>query len=203
MKSMYRLWRVPIFRTVIVSIIVVLLIMLGIYMFAERTFWFDFLSNTMATIIGLVVGIPVAIFLSEYQERESELERKSKILRLIEQELLVNQVQLSGWKKSGDMQKEALTLQAMLKTELWRAFSDGGELEWIKNPILLDSISEAYFSIKSIQTLSERYFELRMLSNATAIHWVELDLFSTLEKAIDYADEVFLEVFTAIRKEIH
>ncbi len=201
MKSLYRLFRETAI-TVLYPVTIVIVVLLLIYVFAEKTFWFDFLSNTLATFVGIIVGIPIAIFLGEYQERRSEQERKYKILRLIKNELLVNQDQLEKWKNSGDKQKDGLTLHALLKTESWRAFSDGGEIEWIKSLELLWIISEAYYSIRSVQTLSERYFETRMLSNATSLHWAELSVFSKLENAVLNAEKVLAPTMESIEKEI-
>ena len=202
MKMIYRFSRVPVLRTMIFPLVVVIFIVFGIYRFAESAFWFDFLSNTLATITGIIVGIPVAIFLSEYQERESELERKYKILRLVEKELSANHDKLGNWKDSGDKQKDGLTLHAVLKTESWRAFSDGGELQWIKSPDLLGIISEAYYSIRSAQTLSERYFEVRMMSTTSALNWAEATSFSKLEEAVLIAEKTLKTTIKTINEEL-
>ncbi|MHB8777725.1 MAG: hypothetical protein ACYC6R_08185 [Anaerolineales bacterium] len=202
MKMIYRLFRETTIKTVLYPAIIVVGVILAIYILAEKMFWFDFLSNTLATFVGIVVGIPTAVFLSAYQERESEWERKYKILRLVKEELLANQVQLEKWENSGDKQKDGLTLHALLKTESWRAFSDGGEIEWIKSLDLLGVISEAYYSIRSAQTLSERYFETRMLSNATSLHWAELAIFSKLENSVSDAGNVLRTTLRIIDEEI-
>ncbi|MFN8402730.1 MAG: hypothetical protein U0V48_04140 [Anaerolineales bacterium] len=41
------------------------------------------------------------------------------------------------------------------KYELWDSFSDGGELQWIQDLDLLNAMSFAYYSIKSIGLPSE------------------------------------------------
>jgi len=104
--------------------------------FFSAEFWQSFVSNALATCIGAGLGVLGALWLSRYQEKSSEKERKKKILRLLFNELLGNLTQLSAFQKSQIKYREALTLSALLRNESWRAFSDGGELEWIKDPQL-------------------------------------------------------------------
>ena len=188
-------------RTILFTLAFVIVSIVLVKIMFSDLFWQDFLSNLFATFLGIIIGIPIALVLSQLQESESERERKHKILRLLWKELLSNQVQLAGWRKSGDKQKEALTLHALLRVESWRAFSDGGELEWIRDPALLDVISEAYFAIKSVQTLSERYFDIRTSSNLSNSNWAEEDLFTLLGKGVQYTEEILSETFDAIGKE--
>ena len=105
--------------------------------FFDTSFWQNFVSNTLATIVGAVIlGIPIALWLNKHQEKSSEKERKKKILSLLREELLINLTQLSGWEKNDNKRIEVNIIGPFLRNESWKAFSDGGELQWIKNPIL-------------------------------------------------------------------
>ncbi len=130
----------------------------------------------------------------------SEKERKKKILRLIYNELLGNVVQLSGFQKSQVKYREALTLSALLRNESWRAFSDGGELEWIKDPELLDDLSEAYFSIRSVMSLSDKYFQVSMHETTSMSFWTGSNLASTIEQGVQFALESLDLAFKQINK---
>ncbi len=46
-----------------------------------------------------------------------------------------------------------------LKNDLWEALSDGGELHWVDNLKLLDSITKAYYHIRRVIFLEEKYFD--------------------------------------------
>jgi hypothetical protein len=125
------------------------MIFYGLHIYGS-SFVQNFLANWWATFLGVIIGIPIVLWTTKYQEVIVEKERKGKILRLLNEELLVNLGQLSGWQKSDIKNFEALTLGGMLKDDTWKAFSDGGELEWIKDPGLLSDLSWAYGSIRAV-----------------------------------------------------
>jgi hypothetical protein len=52
-----------------------------------------------------------------------------------------------------------------LQDEAWRAFSDGGELEWISDPALLSVLSEAFALISSVKKLGEWYIAVGFVAN--------------------------------------
>jgi hypothetical protein len=106
----------------------------------------------------VIVGIPIALWTSNYQERIAEKERKAKILGLLREELCVNLTQLSGLQKSQTKHYELFIINGFLKDESWKSFSDGGELQWIKDPVLLNQLSWAYSTVKTVTYISEKYF---------------------------------------------
>jgi hypothetical protein len=138
--------------------------------------WTDsqFLDNAMgnwfATVIGVMVGIPIALEINrrqqaaqEKKEREvqgqEETAHKAKILKLVGKELEYNRAALLARQPNKDGETQRKVLVNRLKDELWNAFSDGGELQWIKDLELLDYVSTAYYHIRTIIYLEERYFE--------------------------------------------
>lgn len=50
-----------------------------------------------------------------------------------------------------------------IKVELWRAFSDGGELHWIDDPGILDALADSYGELNHLNVLYRYYFERFML----------------------------------------
>ena len=125
--------------------------------FFDISFWKDFSSNALSTFIGILIGIPVALWISSHQNKAEEKERKKKILRLLQHELLMNFGKLSRWDKDDNKIIVASGLLIFLKVEYWKAFSDGGELQWIKDPILLSEIAEAYNFIRMISDTANKY----------------------------------------------
>ena len=142
------------------TVLVFILALKAIYYLSSDAFWEGFLSNLLATVIGLIIGIPVAIYISNYQEKASEKERKEKIIELLREELFVNLNHLISYAKNTDKDAILLVLSGFLKDESWRAFSEGGELEWIKDPKLLSDISWAYSSIQTVKYILEKHYSL-------------------------------------------
>jgi hypothetical protein len=168
--------------------------------FFNLEFWQSFVSNAFATFIGAGLGVLGALWLSKHLEESSEKERKKKILDLLFNELLINLSRLSGFQKSHTKHKEALILSALLRNESWMAFSDGGELEWIKDPKLLDDLSDAYYAIRSVMNLSDKYCQVSMLDTNPMSSWTSSNLSSTIEYGVQFAIERLDIAFNEIKK---
>ena len=135
----------------------------------DSTYRDSFFGNWAATVIGVIVGIPIALELNRRQvsseavrsaesRQKEEGQRRSKILALLRTELIYNREQL-GVRQAGEGKPKRQVLLPGLKDELWHAFSDGGELQWIQDLDLLDAIASAYHRIRTIIYLEERFFE--------------------------------------------
>ncbi len=108
---------------------------------------------------------------------------------------------LVGLDKSKNKLGESLLLFATLKNEAWKAFSDGGELEWIKNPELLDHIAEAYYSIRSVMQLSEKGFDLLMFGTDKVSVITKQGFIKTLQHGIAHSQEMTAKALDEISKE--
>jgi hypothetical protein len=142
----------------LLSITIVVSVAVSIIIWKYTPLGNDFLSNLLATTIGLIFGIPVALWISTYQERSTEAERKEKILTLLYEELMVSFTQLNAYSKNTDKDAVLLIIGGFLRNESWKAFSEGGELEWIKDPDLLSELSWAYGSIQTLRHILDRYY---------------------------------------------
>jgi hypothetical protein len=170
--------------------------------FFDISFWQDFVSNSLATFLGAIIGIPIALGLSRHQEKASENERKQRLLPLLREELLVNLTQLSGWNKAKDKKAEAITIGPFLRDETWQAFSDGGELESIKNPRLISELANAYSYIRLMQQLSERYLSLLYMTPDEKTHPIAIDfIWAMVEKGISESTEMVMLALKAINTE--
>jgi len=170
--------------------------------FFTTSFWQDFASNALATFIGAFIGIPIALWLNRYLEKSSELERKRKILSLLKEELLINLTQISAWNKKQNKHIQISIVGPFLRDESWKAFSDGGELEWIKNPVLLSKLARAYSYIRTLQELSERYINLFYIARDenTRITAIKL-LWEMIGKGINETIEMIDSALMAISKD--
>lgn len=117
-------------------------------------FWDQFWPQLIATLIGVAMGIPAALWISRFREEQSRKDSVQKILVLLRDELLFNKNQLEDWKNANapDYRKSTGTY-AVTKDELWKAFSDGGELEWIKDIELLAILADTYFTLNHAREL--------------------------------------------------
>lgn len=145
----------------------------------ESAFRDGFLGNLLATIIGVIAGIPIALWVSRLQQDEQEkieieikkreeTERTIKVLSLVKKELEYNLDQLRKQKQGLSNHKEKFLPIDGQKDELWNAFSDGGELQWIKDLQLLDKISMAYYDIRRVIHLEKMLLEAKRPQNYIA-----------------------------------
>jgi hypothetical protein len=97
-----------------------------VFQIFDINFFKDFSSNLLATLIGVAIGIPIALWLSNFQEKRSENVHKSKILSNIWSELNRNKSQLEHWSKLNIQNKnrEVWILNIRLGYESWNAFSE-------------------------------------------------------------------------------
>jgi len=161
------------------------------FIFFDQIFWQGFLSNLFATLIGIIFGIPVALWISNFQEKEAENTRRAKILSTIWKELDRNRLQLEHWSRLNPINKhnEIWSLCIRLREESWNVFSQGGEMEWIKNRDLLYAISESYFASKRVKQIAEKYYDMATKNLTTTSSDNLKRLFQALIKSVDYASK--------------
>lgn len=131
--------------------------------FFDFSFWQSFVSNLFSTIIGVALGIPVAFWISRQVESVNEKEKRQKTLIALRIELNHIDMRVSNWIESSTGVSKDIDMANIgisLSDETWKAFSDGGELQWIKNPLILDALAGMYSEIARIKLLSDRYFTL-------------------------------------------
>ena len=172
-------------------------------------FWEQFWPQISATAVGVLIGFPITIFATflgaglalvgalwinrkqenkqQQKEKQEEKRRKDKILVSLKDELEDNLKGLKGWDES-DYEKG--TLSARLKTESWKAFSEGGELQWVEDPNILFFLSEAYAAIKAVQNISEKYFQLKIIQSRYVHTWQLDKVDKDINKKVSYARQV-------------
>ncbi len=104
--------------------------------------------------------VTAGIWLNRLIQRSTGRKKKDKILSGLREELKTEKKKLDDFFKEINKPDRPKFPLYLIRTETWNAFSDGGELEWIDKPELLDKLAETYFSIRNVNFLSERIFDL-------------------------------------------
>ena len=118
------------------------------------------MGNLFATILGVIVGIPIALEISrrqqhsqqqasELERRGEETKRKRKVLTLLRSELEQNRGDTQTKRKPMESGGKREVYTNFLRDEMWAAFSDGGELQHVNSPEVLAAISNAYYEIRT------------------------------------------------------
>jgi hypothetical protein len=173
----------------LVPAIVIVAVLVAVYLLLGTTIWENFLPDFLATMLGAIVGIPIAIGISNQQEAKKERLQKGKIIPILREESLVNLTQLSSWQKSNSQKLETVFTSIFLEDSSWKAFSDSGELAFIKDVDLLKKISHAYSTIRTVKQLSERYMELLHLSDQNERELLQTPVAFLIRRGIDTAIE--------------
>jgi hypothetical protein len=155
--------------------------------FFDFSFWQDFVSNLLATTIGVALGIPVAFWINKRVGDITEKEKRQKILHILWTELLFIEEGFYFWKIEGEKGGEdIIALVASLSDESWRALADGGELQWLKDSELLRDLSQTYAQIKIVRYISDKYYEAiirRENISEEAISYLSEQLNKNMDKA--------------------
>lgn len=127
--------------------------------FQSASFTESAMGNLFATILGVLVGVPIALELSHRQQasahaaslaerNEYETTRKRKVLALLRSELSLNLEGINKRRVPIDTGGKREVYTQSLQDQLWAAFSDGGELQYVNNPELLATLADAYHKVR-------------------------------------------------------
>jgi hypothetical protein len=155
-------------NTVLVVAFIILGVLPGVYVLLRLFFlpasWFidgdteqalldSVMSGLAATVFGIAIGIPVAIWLSSKQqqvteakekieEKEEHDKREKFILDVIRDELDTNRSILEKMIEDQKVEPGVYPIAGM-KNVNWQVFSNTGELRWITDLNILHHLSEA------------------------------------------------------------
>ncbi len=167
----------------------------------------DLLANLIATVVGVGVGIPIALGLYRWQERRSAATESSKEEKQREKLLILARAELEYNKRliaenSRKVQDYAeYYLGPRLKTELWSALSDGGELHRIQDLGLMATLAEAYYRIEEAVFLEGRHTELVTMPQGNKHGWIHQvcdNLYQVYRRAGDATDTAITNIDTAL-----
>jgi hypothetical protein len=154
----------------IIGVMAVIPIIFFLFHLSNPVFTENAMGNWFATMIGALIGILIALEINRVQQErqekkeskdreKDEMEHKIKILGLVKSELVYNHSALLQRQPNNEKGIHRQVFVNRLKDELWNAFSDGGELQWLKDVQLLDILSTAYYYIRITVFLEDKYFD--------------------------------------------
>jgi hypothetical protein len=123
-------------------------------------FWLDCLSNLIATIAGIAIGLPIAMWLDRVSRRKSDREKEVETRRQLQKllSILLGEVN-ENLKAMEGVNCDVANNFHPVQMESWRAFSDGGELKWISDPALIHELSLAYGHLSHYSRVLDKYFD--------------------------------------------
>jgi hypothetical protein len=132
----------------------------------------DYGDNALATVVGVGIGVPIAVYLGNEQERRAG--RAEKAARATERKELLELLQtdlheVNAELVADDRRDRHAAIIPFLRTDVWRVISDSGQLRLIDDVGLLRNVARAYHRIGLTAFLEEEAWTL-----VHAPGWVDL-----------------------------
>jgi hypothetical protein len=118
-------------------------------------FWSGTMGNFLATLLGVVVGIPAGLWANRLVERGRQQEEQRRVVRLLREELdaALNHELLND-------PLNPLTSPVYLDTGAWDSISVTGDANSIQDTRLLGEISNAYHRVESLNEWLRRFYDV-------------------------------------------
>lgn len=133
----------------------------SIYRYSSETYWDGAIGNWLATLLGIIVGAPVALFMERKREdsvlktkKEEEKNILKSILTLIDKKLSENQEMISS-----RLQLEGEIMTMPVKISNWEALKASGDLRYLSNQNLLGIISDTYRMIELVLETEKQIYK--------------------------------------------
>ncbi|MGD0337965.1 MAG: hypothetical protein ABSB78_04190 [Bacteroidota bacterium] len=163
----------------------------------DQPFYSNFLANLFATIVGIGIGLPIALWIdrivrsrNEKEKKKESAERVRKILTVLQAELKENYDSIGQFSDSLDNKLY------LVRVESWKAFSDGGELQWLNDPDLLGVLSSTYTTINNYQFILDKYIQVRIFPQAVMDPALRQNMY---HKVIDHQDAAQKKITTCLQ----
>jgi hypothetical protein len=143
-----------------------------IYAFARRdtiAFWDGMVGSWLATLLGIVCGVPVALELERQRRRTEDVAKANaaKRLRIEVLTLLREELELVAQQLKDRIKLANGLPKVPLKTSIWDVTRASGNLTAISEPDLLQVFSEAYRWIGMIASLEKQRIEVMFGNDRT------------------------------------
>ena len=189
-------WAVP-------AALVVFAIAYSFYRRSETSYWDGAVGNWLATLLGIITGVPVALYLERNRAKSEQVEQqrvdrliRRDVLTLLRAELIDAQAKIAQRTALGS----SIPVEP-LKTSAWEAMQATGSLRYVAELSLISVLSEAYRLVQILagieHTLHRTIYGInvqfpdgenaatKILRNAVAFHAPTL---AALGQAIAVAD---------------
>ena len=187
------------FRPFLLPVLVFGAILFALYKLLSTDTWQAFFPNFLSTMLGAIIGIPIAFWINRQVQSSEEHIQRNRIIPALREELFVNFGHLSSWQKSGMQKLETVYLGVFLEDSAWKAFSNSGQLSFIKDAEMLEKISHAYEGIRILRELSERYIDLVQLPDQKERDFLQAPVAILISKGIDDALDYLETAIKAIK----
>ncbi|MCA3288008.1 MAG: hypothetical protein ING09_15790 [Roseomonas sp.] len=124
-------------------------------------FWDGLVGNLVATLLGIIAGVPVALHLERRraaneakEKKREEIRIKKEMLTLLREELQDNSNRLQ---RRVDL-KPSIPIEP-LKMSSWVALRESGDLKYISEPNLISCIANFYRFLAIIQDREEHFMQ--------------------------------------------
>jgi hypothetical protein len=169
----------------------------------DQSFSSDFFSNLLATIVGIIFGLPFALWLDRKARSRSERERKKEAHERILKILTVLKTEL----QKTDRAMETVNIDLVnnyfpVTVESWNAFSDGGELNWLNDPGLLGELSSTYASIKEYDFLFRQYSRATFFPSSVGSPELKNRIFDSLLRQREQARKLIKSTLEVIERRL-
>lgn len=169
----------------------------------DQSFCSDFLSNLLATVVGIFFGLPAALWLDRKARSRSERERKREARERVTKIITVLRSELQATDRAiGTINIELVNNYFPVTFESWNAFSDGGELQWLNDPDLLGTLSNTYASIREYDFLFRQYARATFFPSSVGSPELKNRIFDSLLKQGEQARKLIKSTLEVIERKL-
>ena len=123
----------------------------------ESSYWQGTMGNWLATIVGVVVGLPIALWLnaafeSKATERQKKVQNNEAAERAKRTTLALRQ-ELENAIPVLEALSVSQVAQIHISIARWSSASTSGETQWLAGPELVQALAAAYESIGVVNTM--------------------------------------------------
>lgn len=133
----------------------------SIYRRGELQYWDGAVGNWLATLLGIVTGVPVALFLERRRVASGTVEKQREVQRVRRDMLTLLHGELVDATKrlaSRAALKTSVPIDPM-KMSIWDVMRDSGNLTHISEPELISAIADAYRIIAIISSREKQIMQ--------------------------------------------
>lgn len=140
-----------------VASVLALIAAVAIWLVAPETFRDAYLSNLLATLIGVAIAIPIGLGVDRWRQSSEEADRRIRLLVAIRNDLVSIQEDLAS-----RVPRNQQVVVPFLGGGLWEAVSGSGQISDLTNPEQLRAIARAYDRIAVTRYLERQVWELQV-----------------------------------------
>lgn len=145
-QSLYTFLRVHLLSLVLL-VVCIPIIVYSINHWDTADYGANTISNTSATIVGLILGIPIALNIERWRQNQEAKKQKfdSEMKAKVVAAVIVDELQYNLLNLQNYIQASHKSMRHIITNHTWYALSNSGEIAELDNPKLLNEIARTYF----------------------------------------------------------